>query len=251
MILLKWQNCFRQFIKNNLFAKNSYIYKIDYLNKIITRTTMANKIHISIPKPCKENWNEMTSSQKGKFCASCQKDVIDFTKASNREILNYYNQNSRVCGRFSSSQLNHNIFIPKEKSSIWILVTASVISFLGLGNQTVKAQESIKTEQTDKKQLNNSTAIEINGELPYHGIVYDENKTPIPGVNVMIKGTKIITHTDFDGKFSISAKKRDILVFSFIGYNTTEFKLKNNPEIAIKIKATSMMLGEIIIIKED
>ncbi|MBF4471317.1 MULTISPECIES: carboxypeptidase-like regulatory domain-containing protein [Flavobacterium] len=213
---------------------------------------MANKINISIPKPCKENWNEMTSSQKGKFCASCQKDVIDFTTASDREILNYYNQNSKICGRFTSSQLNHTIFIPKEKSSIWMLATASIIAFLGLGSQTAKAQESIKTEQTDKKQLDDSTTvIEAKEKSMYHGIVYDENKNPIPGANVMVKGTKIITQTDFDGKFSISAKKGDVLIFSYIGYNTVEFKIKNNPEITITIKPTLMMLGEIVIMKED
>jgi hypothetical protein len=212
---------------------------------------MANKIHISIPKPCGENWNKMTSSEKGKFCASCQKDIIDFTSASNREILNYYNQNSKVCGRFTGSQLNRNIFIAKEKSSIWMFVTASIITFFGLGSQTAKAQESIKTEQTDKKQLDDSTAIEIKGESPYHGIVYDENKTPTPGVNVMIKGTKIMTQTNFNGEFSVEAKKGDILIFTYIGYNPVEFKLKNNSEIAITIKETSIMMGEIVIIKED
>jgi hypothetical protein len=212
---------------------------------------MTHKIKISIPKPCHENWLEMSVTEKGRFCSNCKKDVIDFTNSSDKEILYAYNKSKKLCGQFRVSQLDRNIIISKEKKSIWMISVASVIAFLGLGNQTLKAQESIKTEQTDKKQLNDSTDIEINGELPYHGIVYDENKTPIPGANVMIKGTKIITHTDFDGKFSISAKKRDILVFSFIGYNTTEFKLKNNPEIAIKIKATSMMMGEIIIIKED
>ena len=212
---------------------------------------MTHKIKITIPKPCHENWLEMSVTEKGKFCANCQKDVINFTTASNREILNHYSKNSKICGRFTKDQLNRNIFIPKEKSSVWMLITASIITFFGLGSQTAKAQELVKTEQTDKKQLDDSKTVEIKDESSYHGIVYDENKLPLPGVNVMIKGTKIITQTDLDGKFSIKANKRDILVFSFIGYNTTEFKLKNNPEIAIKIKATSMMMGEIVILKED
>lgn len=212
---------------------------------------MTHKIKITIPKPCHENWLEMSVTEKGRFCSNCQKDVIDFINSSDREILSAYNKSKNLCGQFRESQLDRDIIIPKEKKSIWMISVASIIAFLGLGTQTATAQGNIRIEQTDKKQLNDSTAIEINRELPYHGIVYDENKTPLPGVNVMIKGTKIITHTDFDGKFSISAKKRDILVFSFIGYNTTEFKLKNNPEIAIKIKATSEMLGEVVIIKED
>ncbi|PJJ07438.1 carboxypeptidase-like protein [Flavobacterium sp. 1] len=212
---------------------------------------MTHKIKISIPKPCRENWLEMSVTEKGRFCSNCKKDVIDFTNSTDREILSAYNKSKNLCGQFRESQLDRNMIIPQKKSSIWMLVTTSVITFFGLGSQTAKAQESIKTEQTDKKQLNDSTAIEFKGESPYHGIVYDENKIPIPGVNVMIKGTKIITQTGFDGKFSISAKKRDILVFSYIGYNTIEFKLKNNPKIAVTIKATSVMMGEIVIIKED
>ncbi|REG99720.1 carboxypeptidase-like regulatory domain-containing protein [Flavobacterium aquicola] len=206
---------------------------------------MTHKIKISIPKPCHENWLEMSVTEKGRFCANCQKDVIDFTSCSDKEILKYYNQNSKICGRFNNNQVNRLISIPKEKNTFW-LITASIFAFFGLGSPIVKAQESIKTEQVEKQETNEKN-VEVQEEIPYHGIVYDENKLPLPGVNVMIKGTKIITHTDLDGKFSISAKKRDILLFSYIGYNTVEFKVKNNPEIAIKIKATSMMLGEVVI----
>ncbi len=212
---------------------------------------MTNKINISIPKPCGEKWDAMTASEKGKFCDSCQKNIIDFTFSSDREILKYYNQNSKLCGRFHSNQINRNLILPKERSSFWFALTSAIISFFGLGSPEIYAQESIKTEQTDKKQLNDSTAIEIDRELPYHGIVYDENKTPIQGVNVMIKGTQKSTRTDWNGKFSISAKKGDILVFSFIGYNSIEFKLKNNHKISITIKEPSMMMGEIVIIQED
>ena len=212
---------------------------------------MANKIHISIPKPCHENWLEMSVTEKGRFCANCQKEVIDFTNSSDREILSAYKKSKSLCGQFKQSQLDRDIIIPKEKKSIWMISAASIIAFLGLGTQAATAQGNIRIEQTDKKQLDDSKSVEIKNESSYHGIVYDENKVPIPGANVMIKGTEIITQTDFDGKFSIKANKRDILVFSFIGYNTTEFKLKNNPEIAITIKASQEMLGEVVIIKED
>ena len=40
---------------------------------------------------------------------------------------------------------------------------------------------------------------------------------PLPGANVIIKGTQTGAHTDFDGKYSIVAKKGDVLWFSFIG----------------------------------
>lgn len=40
---------------------------------------------------------------------------------------------------------------------------------------------------------------------------------PIPGVNVVVKGKKTGIQTDIDGKFAITAKTGDVLVFSFVG----------------------------------
>lgn len=90
---------------------------------------MNHKIKISIPEPCHENWFEMSPTEKGKFCASCQKEVVDFTKASDREVVLAYNGNKHLCGRFNVSQLERSLIIPKEKKSIWMIAAASVIAF--------------------------------------------------------------------------------------------------------------------------
>ncbi|MEP7095663.1 MAG: hypothetical protein ABI793_16490, partial [Flavobacterium sp.] len=76
---------------------------------------MVHKIKISIPEPCHENWLEMTPTEKGRFCGNCQKNVIDFTKSSDREILLAYNKTENICGQFKVSQLQREISIPKEK----------------------------------------------------------------------------------------------------------------------------------------
>ncbi|MFY9242998.1 MAG: hypothetical protein WAO74_08225 [Polaribacter sp.] len=69
---------------------------------------MNSKFKITIPKPCHENWNAMTPKKKGKFCSSCSKTVIDFTKKSTEEIQDYLieNKNQRVCGHFNREQLD-------------------------------------------------------------------------------------------------------------------------------------------------
>ena len=45
---------------------------------------MENKIRIQ--NPCNENWNSMLPDKKGRFCNSCNKTVVDFTKMKNTEI---------------------------------------------------------------------------------------------------------------------------------------------------------------------
>lgn len=54
------------------------------------------------------------------------------------------------------------------------------------------------------------------------GTVTDEGGFPIPGVNVVIKGSTAGTQTDIDGKFTIQAAPTDILVFTYIGMKTRE-----------------------------
>ena len=56
-------------------------------------------------------------TEKGKFCNSCSKTIVNFTKMDTHEIQNFIiaNKNNRICGYFKQSQLNSiNIYIPSE-----------------------------------------------------------------------------------------------------------------------------------------
>ena len=78
---------------------------------------MSKKIQLQIPDPCHENWAEMTSIERGRFCNSCQKKVVDFTNMSDREIAIFFNKPSTgsVCGRFMQDQLDRDIEIPRKR----------------------------------------------------------------------------------------------------------------------------------------
>jgi TonB-linked SusC/RagA family outer membrane protein len=54
------------------------------------------------------------------------------------------------------------------------------------------------------------------------GTVSDNAGMPLPGVSILVKGTKTGTQTDFDGKFSIKATPSQVLVISYIGMKTQE-----------------------------
>ncbi|EPR70092.1 hypothetical protein ADIWIN_3955 [Winogradskyella psychrotolerans RS-3] len=78
---------------------------------------MKSHYSISIPKPCHEDWSEMTSNEKGRFCQSCSKSVIDFTRMPQQDIQDYLVSNSgaKICGRFKVSQLEQiRIDIPEH-----------------------------------------------------------------------------------------------------------------------------------------
>lgn len=89
----------------------------------------------------------------------------------------------------------------------------------------------------------------LNISLPVEtitGTVTDENARPLPGVNIIIEGTKTGTQTDFDGKYSIQAKKGDRLIFSYIGFKTAKVKVGDKQVIDVKLYADAVELEEVV-----
>lgn len=74
------------------------------------------KFTLSVSEPCHENWSKMTPDERGRFCASCQKTVVDFTNMSNRQLAEYFKKpKGSVCGRFHNDQLDRPIEVPKKR----------------------------------------------------------------------------------------------------------------------------------------
>lgn len=201
---------------------------------------MSHKIKISIPEPCHENWLEMSPTEKGRFCSSCQKNVMDFTKSSDREIIKEFNTSTDICGRFLVSQTNRELSISKEKKSIWLATVSTIISLLSSGNQELLAQGSAKKEQTENKintvnilkenenenendNENDNEEIEINGQ-----IIIDDTNPNFEEVEIPVYNKNKIFHPSADGTFCFTANKKDSLIFSktgFDNYNTIVYKL--------------------------
>ncbi|WP_299254071.1 SusC/RagA family TonB-linked outer membrane protein [uncultured Lacinutrix sp.] len=76
------------------------------------------------------------------------------------------------------------------------------------------------------------------------GTISDGDNLPLPGVNVLVKGTSNGTTTDFDGKYSISANTGDVLVFSYVG-NTVEETVGSESNISFIMQENA--LEEVVI----
>jgi uncharacterized protein YbaA (DUF1428 family) len=83
-------------------------------------------------------------------------------------------------------------------------------------------------------------------ERAVSGTVSDNAGLPLPGVSVLVKGTKTGAQTDFDGKYSIKATSSQTLVFSYIGMKTQEVKASAT-SINVKLKDDSVELGEVVV----
>ncbi|MEG0849954.1 MAG: TonB-dependent receptor [Flavobacterium sp.] len=88
----------------------------------------------------------------------------------------------------------------------------------------------------------------VNAQITVSGTVSDSNG-PIPGVNIIVKGTKTSTVSNFDGTYTLqSVPANSILVFSFIGYKTHEVSVNNKTKIDALLEENLNDLKEVVVV---
>jgi TonB-linked SusC/RagA family outer membrane protein len=78
-------------------------------------------------------------------------------------------------------------------------------------------------------------------------VVDSTNNQPIPGISIVIKGTVTGGLTDINGKFEITAKSTDVLVFSYVGYSSQEVLVGANTVFGIKLAVQSELLEGVVV----
>lgn len=208
---------------------------------------MKNKVNITVKQPCLENFNSFKKTTTGGFCNSCQKEVIDFSKMTSNEIISYFKQNTNnTCGQFKKEQLvtlsnkNHS----KRKLSFLGGIGLACLSFFSMG--IMHAQQKPVKKQI--KQDNNAITVE--------GIISDISGG-LPGVSILLEGTSKGTETDINGRFKFpkQLKNGDILICSYLGYETKKIVINNKTNKAIlnlniNFKESSYMLMGIVDVRQ-
>ncbi len=84
-------------------------------------------------------------------------------------------------------------------------------------------------------------------EKPISGTISDQYGMPLPGVNILVKGTTNGTQTDFDGNYTISASVGDILTFSYVGLKTVEITVGASDRVDVTMEEDASQLEEIVV----
>lgn len=173
---------------------------------------MKKPLQISIPTPCPEDWRDMKPVEVGRFCDSCQKNVVDFTRASDREIASVLRSQQNVCGRFRDDQLQRDLFLLKEKKSWWTAAGAAAIGFLSLGIHEAAAQEKVPTEQTEtgSGQLLGDTIL-VSKKYRITGTLKDIKAAPVPNAKIAFHDKPGCLVTDAEGRFFIDAEDGEMI----------------------------------------
>ena len=80
------------------------------------------------------------------------------------------------------------------------------------------------------------------------GKVSDESGVPIPGVNILVKGTTVGTTTDAAGEYSLAAPANGTLIFSFIGYESKEVAVGTQSVVNVDLTPTAQQLNEVVVV---
>ena len=207
---------------------------------------MKKQLHLKIPEPCHEDWNTMTPVEKGRFCDSCQKQVVDFTGMSDEQVFAFFRKpaTGSVCGRFMNDQLDRDILMPRKRVP-WLkyFFQFTIPVFLTSLKTTAQGQVVLKrstNEVCSKEVMGNSRMLNqpklvgdtiiipgqkenisleplLTGKVgmvtssvlkQIQGRVVDENGMGIPYSSIFIKGTKTGTVCDSVGYFKLRMLQR-------------------------------------------
>ena len=84
-------------------------------------------------------------------------------------------------------------------------------------------------------------------ERTISGVVSDGSMA-IPGVNIIVKGTKSSTQTDFDGGYYIKAKTGDVLVFSYVGMEDKQVSVTASDKLNVTLEESAKSLDEVVVV---
>lgn len=97
---------------------------------------------------------------------------------------------------------------------------------------------------------NNSNAADNTMQIRVSGIVTDAaTNDPMPGVNIVVRGTTTGALTDTNGRFAITVSDANaVLVFTFIGYNTQEISLAGRSVLDVSMVQSVEALEEVVVV---
>jgi len=207
----------------------------------------------------------MSPSEKGRFCGSCQKQVVDFTNMTDGQVAAFFKKPSKgsVCGRFMEDQLERDFEIPRKRIP-WIkyFFTVALPAFLVSRSVAQETKSTIKGDTTAVVKCDLSRALmgkiavpvvaaETQNPANIIGKVLDIYGMPLAGASIVIKGTTIGVAADNDGNFRMlpaSIKGDVVLIVSYVGYKVQEVKVdpQKIPAI-IKLEMAPTFTGDVVV----
>ncbi len=230
-----WENQYRE--KNFSINKESLEKKLE-----VEVISLRNKIEPG----SKETWSFKIKDNKteAEFLASMYDSSLDQFKTSSWENINFYDYNRVNYPRYyfdNKAYLQFNNFYTENN---YYKTYSNKPDFYWFGFDFINPKNYYAT----KKYLEKATMI---AETPKNaklisGYVVDQNG-PLPGANIIVKGTNRGVQTDLDGYFEIEVAKGETIEASFIGMVSKQIKVDGNNIKTIHLNESTVSLDEVVV----
>lgn len=194
-------------------------------------------------------------------------EYIDFDTVGNQDQMkgtiagDKIPMNNIMSSRSINEQLNtekKNFILEKELEAVIAIDTndlenalAGKAAGLMITDKREVASESMTNSlseiQQPKIMIRGYSSISDHDLATVSGQITDESGEPLPGVNVVIKGTSVGTISDIDGNYSIARMKGFQLNFSFIGMESTDITMGDQSEINVVLESDVQALSEVVV----
>ncbi|MDW7694120.1 TonB-dependent receptor [Flammeovirgaceae bacterium SG7u.111] len=155
----------------------------------------------------------------------------NFNFAYNHDILN---KNTRITKKITNQPLSQ--------------VLTEIAKENGLSFKRVNENIYVSKSPTQRPNEKLKALVKEIAQVKVSGNVVDNEGQPLPGVNILIKGTANGTTTNLDGDFTLNVPSDATLQFSYIGFLTQEVAVGNQTEIKITLQPDLAQLEEVVVI---
>ncbi|HDZ13298.1 hypothetical protein LCGC14_0901260 [marine sediment metagenome] len=156
-----------------------------------------------------------------------------------------YNHNEIDTNRLISLKANDEPL----KSVLKKLFSGSDITYVIREKQIILKREGYTNEKVIEKVTNRAGITKPVQEIRVSGTITDSEGVPLPGANVLVKGTAVGVQSDFDGNYELNVPDGgNTLVFSYLGFKTMEFPINGKSVINVVLENDSSALDEVVVI---
>jgi hypothetical protein len=176
---------------------------------------------------------------------------------------NSYSQNTKLSFKLNDVKVKDVLIVIEEKSEFYFLFNSKLVDVerkvgINVSNQQVdkilsnlfagtNVGYTVLDRQIIIQPINFVSEVGSIQQKMISGVVKDENGDPIPGVSVVVKGTKRGTLTDNNGKFQIEVSGGDkVLQFSFVGMKTQEVAITDKRTVNITLAQETIGIEEVV-----
>jgi hypothetical protein len=242
---------------------------------------MISNISLTIAEPCHESWDKMSPAEQGKFCGSCNKQVMDFSSMSDAQLVAFFKKPSTgsVCGRFVTHQLERELSA-KRKRLTWLryffFILLPALFFSKASGQRLMGKPSFTQKDTTRVPIDHEimtlgmvlpttispvckdTVIKTTivdrkvKQVKVAGRVVDEEGNGIPAATILITGSGKILKTDDEGRFTFISASDNLLEFicSSIGFQSQPYIYPFTLQYSSEVEVTVQMKKAVVELKD-